>query len=351
MKLISLAASAGLAFGVGLAFAPSPAAAQAQSCTSTIYLFRHAEDKNGFPSMLTSVGETHAKLYPMMINQLQTTFGLCPVRRVFAMWDRNKKGTDNPYDTALPLAQDVGGMSYVPEMYFTDTDNYKYYLCEFPVDPPCDEEAGIPNNNHRNALSKYGEDINSHLYSYLSTYFETNINSSVAIFYTQQAMPAVSTILGVNPVVVECPRSRDCTQQLPPLPGCPLPDSRETSESTCYDTENKLLSWPGRQRSSVNIFNYQNIFYNPVSSNFPEYPNVLFLKVIQCFNFNNTTEKLSTTKYYCQYSGSLGNGITSTNSTIGKNHVLLTDIKAKMCYYPYIAANNSPVKDSFGHCQ
>jgi len=81
MKLISLAASAGLAFGVGLTFAPSPAsaAAQAQSCTSTIYLFRHAEDKNGFPSMLTSVGETHAKLYPMMINQLQTTFDICPV--------------------------------------------------------------------------------------------------------------------------------------------------------------------------------------------------------------------------------------------------------------------------------
>jgi hypothetical protein len=334
-------------FALGISFSN---AAQAQSCTSTIYLFRHAEDKNGFPSMLTSVGDTHAKLYPMMINQLQTTFGLCAVQRVFAMWDRNKKGTDNPYDTALPLAQSVGGISYVPEMYFTDTDNYKYYLCEFSIDSLCDKDAGIPNNRHRNALGKYGKDVNSHFYSYLSIFFETNIDTSVAIFYTQEAMPAVSTALGVNPVVVEC---RDlCKQRLPPLPGCPLPVSKETSESRCYDTENKLLSWPGKQRSSVNIFYSQNIFYNPISQNFPAYPNVLFLKFFQCFNFNNTTEKLST-EYFCQYSGSLGNDIESTNTTIGKNHVKLTDIKAKICYAPYIAANNpfGSVKDSFGHCQ
>src|SRR5438874_10323679 len=101
-------------------------AVQAQSCTSAVYLFRHAEDRSDV-SELTSVGKTHAKLYQMMIDQLQTTFGLCPVKRVFAMWDRNKKGTINPYETALPLAQTVG-VSYVPEMYFTDTDNYKYYL-------------------------------------------------------------------------------------------------------------------------------------------------------------------------------------------------------------------------------
>jgi hypothetical protein len=106
-------------------------AAQAQSCTPAVYLFRHAEDQNGFPSMLTSIGKTHAKLYPMMINQLRTTFGLCPVQRVFAMWDRNRKGTDNPYDTAFPLAQAVGAMldppvDYKPEMFFTDSDNNKY---------------------------------------------------------------------------------------------------------------------------------------------------------------------------------------------------------------------------------
>jgi hypothetical protein len=271
---------------------------------------------------------------------------------VFALWDRNKHGTINPYETALPLAQAVGGMSSVPEMFFTDTDTYKYYLCEYPVDPQCDREAGIPNNKHRNALFKYGADINSHLYSYLSSYFTTNANASVAIFYTQQAMPAVSTVLGVNPVVAECEGSDDCKQKLPPTSGCPLPISLETSKN-CYDAENKLLSWPGKQRSSVNIFYSQSIFvkqYTPISPNFPAYPNVLFLKFYQCFNFNNTTEKLST-EYYCQWSGSLGNDIQHTETTLGKNLVPLAEIKAKICYTPNIAGNISEVKDSFGHCQ
>ena len=222
-------------------------------------------------------------------------------------------------------------------MYFTDTDNYKYYLCEYPVDPQCNQEAGISSNNHRNALVKYSGDTNSHLHSYLSSYFKTDIgrNASVAIFYTQQAMPAVSTILGVNPVVAECQGSAstaprlpgqgpECKLKLPPVSECPLPISLETSKS-CYDAEDKLLSWPGKQRSSVNIFYFQDTFvkqYTPPSENFPAYPNVLFLKFYQCFNFNNTTEKLSN-EYYCQWSGSLGNDITlhDNETTIGKNHV------------------------------
>jgi hypothetical protein len=318
-------------------------AAQAQFCTPTIYLFRHAEDQNG----LTSVGRTHANLYPMMINQLQITATACAVQRVFAMWDRNGHGTENPYYTALPLAQAVGGMSYVPEMYVTDMDNHKYYLCEYPMDPPCEQEPGFD----RNALS------NSSLYSYLSAYFQKHTDASVAIFYTSQGMPAVSGVLGVFPVVVNCPNAPgQCTEKLPPTPACPLPTSKETTDYECYQTENRLLSWPGIQRSSVDIFEYSgNRFvkqYNPISTNYTQIQNLLgHLKFYQCFNFNRSTEQLST-EYYCQYSGILGNGIPSTLTTIGKHDVLLTAIKAKICYNPSIVANGAenPDTDSFGHC-
>jgi hypothetical protein len=55
------------------------------------------------------VGVRHANLYPAMIAQIQDTFTpkLCPVSRVFAMWDRNGEGTTNPYETAKPLAKSL----------------------------------------------------------------------------------------------------------------------------------------------------------------------------------------------------------------------------------------------------
>jgi hypothetical protein len=56
------------------------------------------------------------------------------------------------------------------------------------------------------------------------------------------------------------------------------------------------------------------------------------------------------TEYYCQYSGSLGNGIQSTETTIGRHGVLLAAIKAKICYEQLITANNPAIEDSFGHC-
>jgi hypothetical protein len=154
-------------------------AAQAQSCTPTLYLFRHAEDVDhdkpppDQPTGLTAVGRTHANLYPMMINQLETVLGAqspCPLQRVFAMWDRKVgtevRGTPNPYQTALLLAQYVGEMlippmPYVPEMYFTDS-SHTYYLCEYPSDSNCQTTPSFDCN----ALAKYGQDVNSHLYSY-----------------------------------------------------------------------------------------------------------------------------------------------------------------------------------------
>jgi hypothetical protein len=225
-------------------------AAQAQ-CKPTLYLFRHAEDVDrkqsppplpspvapatGLPE-LTSVGATHAKLYPDvpnqpgtgMISQLQTALDLCPVMRVFAMWDRQKSptsdplGTTNPYNTALPLARAVTPApsitaicpppkgtpaGYTPEMCFQDDgydldprppNVYKYYLCEYPIEngTNCEMDAGIPTNQHRNALFTYPGQDNPRFYSYLLNYFQTTPGSSVAIFYTSQGMPAVSAIIG-----------------------------------------------------------------------------------------------------------------------------------------------------------
>jgi hypothetical protein len=243
-------------------------AAQAQSsCTPTLYLFRHAEDVDTkkpplFQSPgLTAIGKTHAKFYPSLINQLETTLGAqspCVLGRVFAMWDRNTGakplGTTNPYQTALPLAQHVGQtqippVSYVPEMFFTDAaDNHKYYLCEYPNDSPCENDAGIKKDgtsNHRNAYFKYNGDTYSHLYSYLSAYFQTYPNTSVAIFHTSQGMPSVSWAFGVAPVIVICPTDGQlkCTLSMvapfknSQLGDCPLPIDASTSSKPCYKQE------------------------------------------------------------------------------------------------------------------
>jgi hypothetical protein len=330
-------------FAIGVFFSNA-----AQACTPTIYLFRHAEDSNG----LTAVGLRHADLYPMMIQQLQKAFPICDVQRVFAMWSRNGAGTSNPYYTAKPLAQDVGGETARPEMFVTDTQGTIYYLCEYPIDEKCTSTPGFDPDVDRNALA------DSSLYSYLIAYFQSHTTASVAIFYTSQGMPSVSNVLGVFPVVVTCING-GCTQTLPPTASCPLPVSEETTNKSCYANENRLLSWPGIQRSSVDLFDYsgENRFikqYTPISPNLSYVKNLQQnLNCYQCFNFNRKEEKLST-EYYCQYSVNLGNDITinKEDGTLGKNHVKLTDINAKICYAPNIAPNGSENtdNDSFGHC-
>jgi hypothetical protein len=352
-------------------------AAQAQSsCTPTLYLFRHGEDRpKGQPNGLTPVGLTHAALYPDMTSQLTNLQNLCPVKRVFAMWNRDIgqgiiKGTVNPYQTALPLAQYVGmqaipPVAYVPEMFFTDTDGHKYYLCEYPSDPTnCEADAGIKKDGtspHRNVLTRYSGDTYSHFYSYLSAYFATNPNVSVAIFHTSDGMASVSTALGVNPVVATCRDPSPCTDLLLPTRACPLPVDAATSASSCYTSSNfnKALSWPGIQRSSVDIFstqdNPQNRFvknYSRISPKLDQTHNLRqTLGYYQCYNFDPGAETLSSV-YYCTYSGNLGNGIPikDTDTTLGKNGVKLSDIRAKVCYSPNIEGNPAFVSDSFGHC-
>lgn len=349
-----------LLFALGIFLSNLPPAQAQQACQPALYLFRHAEDESGRVA-LTSVGKTHANLYPAMITQLQETFTpkLCPVKRVFAMWDRNGAGTTNPYETARPLAQAVNP-GYVPEMFFvngTGGTTHKYYLCEYIHDDTAPFGCELEANYDRNALFKYDADVNSRLYSYLSAYLQSeDIRGSVAIFHTSQGIPGVSTALGVNPVVVTCD-TRVCTQKLPPTGDCPLPDSKSNREASCYKNEDPLLSWPGIQRSSVQIFFYSNSGgnfvkqYNPINTKLSKNDNLLkVLQFQQCYNFNNSSQALTSGKYYCQYSGILGNGVASTDTTIGKNGVKLADIKGKICKAPNIVANPQTVADSFGYC-
>jgi hypothetical protein len=325
------------------------------------------------------------------------------------MWNRpnastppvTAAGTTNPYFTALPLAQDpvavknpppppydlcpvVSGQhpsTYVPEMCFKDdTDNFTYYLCEYPSDSNCSTDYNKINPDNRNAYKAYTGDTNSHFYSYLHLYFQNNPNTSVAIFHTSDGMPSVSYAFGEKPHVVLCvdPNNGNskCYVKIPEfsdwLTGdCKLPMDKATS--SCYKDPNvyRLLMWPGIQRSSVNIFKYQNAlpnvfvkFYTDISPNFTINQNLLqSLNLSQCYDLNNTTQLVESGTYYCQYSGSLANGLDNANSatttTIGKPPPPPTPppppqpiykILGRICFPPFITGIIGTVADSFGHC-
>src|SRR5262249_31402226 len=79
-------------------------------CTPVVYAFRHAEDVNGPPTALTSIGTEHANLYIEMITSLEVTQNYCPVATVYAVnpiKPDGSFGTTNPYFTARPLANIV----------------------------------------------------------------------------------------------------------------------------------------------------------------------------------------------------------------------------------------------------
>jgi hypothetical protein len=349
-------------------------AEQAQSCTPTLYLFRHAEDvPDVFPTRLTPAGQKHASLYPAMIDQLAGTLGHCDVKRVFATWDRNKTGTTNPYYTALPLAQAKG---LQVEMTFEDPNypapgTHKYYLCEYPIEDnrnpqTCEHVAGIdpkhPELAHRNALAAYGDvgDVKSHLYSYLLPYFNTpESTTSVAIFHTSQGMPALSgaldgTTYNAFPVVVNCGWGAfsTCKQVVPPSsnPYCPFPvsEATNTKNATCYKEEDQLLSWPGIKRSSVNIFYFFSKQYISVVNDKPLYNYLHVLKFYQCFNLDNYNKSISI-EYFCPSSGSIGKENNGETDIPGLDK-LLPQLLGKICYEPNISANVGKTTDTFGHC-
>jgi hypothetical protein len=82
--------------------------AEAQ-CTPVVYAFRHAEDSG---ANLTLVGRQHAALYPAMVASFGAAHNYCPVGNVYSMYEINPDGaagTNNPFQTAQPLAAFVCG--------------------------------------------------------------------------------------------------------------------------------------------------------------------------------------------------------------------------------------------------
>jgi hypothetical protein len=241
----------------------SNAAAAQQRCVQAVYLFRHAED---IGRNLAPVGLTHAALYPSMLPPRPPFLypDNCPIGKVFAMWDRNGAGTNNPYQTAKDLAKNFDPTGK-PEMFFTDVEDditYTYYLCEYPTDKKCTDSASF-NPHGRNALYTYPGATQAPIVDYLNNYFYGDgFASSVAIFFSSQGPPSLSTVFKVIPAVVNCPGYDMCISKTPPYKDCPLPVSMETSG--CYDSAQPLLSWPGTARSSVDI-----LFWNGT----PEYVN------------------------------------------------------------------------------
>src|SRR5271155_3680712 len=136
----------------------------------------------------------------------------------------------------------------------------------------------------------------------------------------------------------------------------PLPVSESTTNISCYENANRILSWPGTQRSSVDIFEYsgENRFikqYNPITKNHTTAQNVLNnLNFYQCFNINNNDPKKISTEYYCTWSGSIGKKPDGTDIPIPAD--VLSKLEGKICYAPNIVANAGfgTVIDSFGHC-
>src|SRR5271155_2274376 len=84
-------------------------------CTPVVYAFRHAEDAEA-GSYLTQVGRQHADLYVAMVHQFESDNNYCPVGFVYSMYNYNLNGTpgtNNPYQTAAPLAIDACNNSSV----------------------------------------------------------------------------------------------------------------------------------------------------------------------------------------------------------------------------------------------
>ena len=99
--------------------------ASAQSCTPVVYAFRHAEDSG---RNLTLVGRQHASLYPSMVAGFGSSHSYCPVGFVYSMYEFNadgSPGTNNPFQTAQPLAAFVCGDA----AFFAGLDPYTTCCC------------------------------------------------------------------------------------------------------------------------------------------------------------------------------------------------------------------------------
>ena len=218
--------------------------------------------------------------------------------RVYAMYDKNvdgSPGTTNPYNTAA----NIGGV----KMDIETTDGQKFHLYE--------KIASSPDGGLAPAVG-YGP--KSRLFYAMQGIL--NDNGSVAIFWTSQGMPDVSTALGVAPVFYK--------------------PNEENPEG------DPAFSWPGRLRSSVNIFNWTGVDYSAQYVPFGPSPSPQDAKPRQCFNFDGTA--IVGGSYYCTNSGNIQTAGTQPNIPTD----VIPNIMGNFC------VNMTPISGnpySFGYCR
>jgi len=211
----------------------------ANACTPVLYAFRHAEDLNGPPTVLTPVGMAHANLYVEMITAFELSKNYCPVGSVYSVnpvKPGGEKGTTNPYFTARPLANVVMNLNPIIEV-----DNK-------PIDEFL-ETSNIGAIHFREVMID-----------------KVAAGSSVAIFWTSQGLHNLGEAIAPGT----------------DIPGCSVPPPVRPE---CED--------PKPPRNAAYIFEYNG------SGSFvaPGKPD----QNIQCFNWANfrAPGDMSSTKYYC----------------------------------------------------
>lgn len=257
------------------------------SCTPVVYAFRHAED---FGVNLTLVGRQHADLYPGMVGSFGDAHKYCPVGFVYSMYEINpdgKPGTNNPFQTAQPLANFVCGTA----AFFAGLDPYT--TCAGSASEPHTalasangggnlyEFLGVPGAPPTTKVSASSSQLRDELIQHADD------GSSSAIFWSSQGL----NILG---------------QAIVPgftgIPGC----SKLPAADTCKD-----LKAP---RNAAFVFVFNGSAFEPPGS---------VTQYVQCFNVHvtefSTPPKLDgpapaapigpgPTTYYC------GNGIDGTGN-------------------------------------
>jgi hypothetical protein len=208
----------------------------AVGCTPVVYAFRHAEDQNGPPTVLTPVGMQHANLYSEMLTSFEITQDFCPVRYVYAVnptkppSEGGGTGTTNPKFTARPLANIV--MNLDPIITLNGVN-----IGEF-LTPAA-------------AASDFQEEMIN----------KAAGGSSVAVFWTSQGLHALGEAIA---------------------PGTNLPVK-----------DDPTLGTP--PRNAAYVFAY---FIN--SEGFPAFRVITNVKqYVQCFNTGTFTSNFSPDQYYC----------------------------------------------------
>ncbi len=298
-----------------LSFISISSARAQEPCTPVVYAFRHAEDLKT-ESNLTPVGRQHADLYPSMEVSFGPAHNYCPVAYVYSTYQTNPgggAGTNNPYETAQPLAiaacynfPDVSSQSLAVCNFFPRTalENgeklYEYLGLK-------NTEQGTPAAGVSATSTQFHDELISRAKSGLST----------AIFWTSQGLDVLGQAI---------------VPGFTKIPGCSTPTLPATDE--CWESK--------APRNAAYVF-----LYDGSTSAFEAPDNIT--QYVQCFNVhvkNGTTEgpDVTTTpiSYYC------GNVDQGNLPPIAKD---LTLLQGKICDTDTSKLKSTGPTGYYGVCQ